>query len=45
VLAVPGIKSADILLEEHFAAAEINAGVAANAGFAGSFAEALAGDR
>jgi metal-sulfur cluster biosynthetic enzyme len=36
VLAVPGIESADIVLEEHFASAEINAGVAA-----GSFTSAF----
>ena len=36
VLAVPGIDHAQILLEEHFAAAEINAGVAA-----GSFTSAF----
>jgi metal-sulfur cluster biosynthetic enzyme len=37
VRSVPGIDTASIVLEEHFAAAEINSGVAAGAGFVGSF--------
>jgi metal-sulfur cluster biosynthetic enzyme len=37
VMSVAGIDSASVVLEEHFAAAEINAGVAAGAGFIGSF--------
>lgn len=37
VRAVPGVVSADIQLEDHFAAHEINAGVAKDAGFTGSF--------
>jgi metal-sulfur cluster biosynthetic enzyme len=37
VSAVPGVHTVDIRLEDHFAAEEINAGVAAGAGFAGSF--------
>jgi metal-sulfur cluster biosynthetic enzyme len=34
---VDGVKAADIVLEDHFAASEINAGVAARAGFAAAF--------
>jgi metal-sulfur cluster biosynthetic enzyme len=42
VSALPEVRSADIVLEDHFAADTINAGVAARAGFAVSFAgEAL----
>jgi metal-sulfur cluster biosynthetic enzyme len=37
VSAVPGVHTVDIRLEDHFAAGEINAGVAAGAGFDGSF--------
>ncbi|GAA2894121.1 iron-sulfur cluster assembly protein [Streptosporangium fragile] len=37
VRAVPGVVSADVRLEDHFASDEINAGVAESAGFAGSF--------
>jgi metal-sulfur cluster biosynthetic enzyme len=37
VRALPAVASADVRLEDHFAAEEINAGVAASAGFAGSF--------
>lgn len=37
VRAVPGVEQADVRLEDHFAAEEINAGVAAGAGFSGSF--------
>lgn len=35
--AVPGVTRVDVRLEDHFAAEEINAGVAARAGFSGSF--------
>jgi metal-sulfur cluster biosynthetic enzyme len=37
VAGVPGVHTVDIALEDHFAAGEINAGVAADSGFAGSF--------
>jgi metal-sulfur cluster biosynthetic enzyme len=37
VRAVPGVVTADVRLEDHFASEEINAGVAGGAGFAGSF--------
>jgi metal-sulfur cluster biosynthetic enzyme len=37
VIAVPGVRSARVLLEDHFAADAINGGVAAQAGFAQSF--------
>jgi metal-sulfur cluster biosynthetic enzyme len=37
VIAVPGITTAEVILEDHFASAEINAGVAAQAGFVASF--------
>jgi metal-sulfur cluster biosynthetic enzyme len=37
LMAVPGITAAEIILEDHFAADEINAGVAAQAGFVASF--------
>src|SRR6201994_3912248 len=37
VMSVPGITSAEVILEDHFAADEINAGVAAQAGFVASF--------
>jgi len=37
VRAMPSVTTVDVGLEDHFAAAEINAGVAAAAGFAGSF--------
>jgi metal-sulfur cluster biosynthetic enzyme len=44
VAAVPGVHTVDIRLEDHFASEEINAGVAAGAGFEGSFpGEAEAG--
>jgi hypothetical protein len=39
---IDGVGAVDIVLEDHFAAAEINAGVAARAGFAASF-DGLAG--
>jgi metal-sulfur cluster biosynthetic enzyme len=34
---VPGVRSAEVILEDHFAGQAINAGVAAQAGFVGSF--------
>ncbi|MFC5993682.1 iron-sulfur cluster assembly protein [Pseudonocardia hispaniensis] len=34
---LPGVAAVDVALEDHFAAEEINAGVAAKAGFTGSF--------
>jgi len=37
VTAVPGVRTARVLLEDHFAADAINGGVAAHAGFAQSF--------
>jgi metal-sulfur cluster biosynthetic enzyme len=37
VIAVPGVRSAEVILEDHFASDAINAGVAAQAGFAASF--------
>jgi metal-sulfur cluster biosynthetic enzyme len=37
VLALPWVSTVDVQLEDHFAAEEINAGVADGAGFAGSF--------
>jgi metal-sulfur cluster biosynthetic enzyme len=37
VTAVPGVRTAHVLLEDHFAAEAINGGVAAQAGFAQSF--------
>ena len=37
VTAVPGVRTANVLLEDHFAAEAINGGVAAQAGFAQSF--------
>ncbi len=37
VSAVPGVRSTEVVLEDHFAAAAINGGVAARAGFARSF--------
>jgi metal-sulfur cluster biosynthetic enzyme len=44
VRAVPGVSRADVLLEDHFASAEINGGVAARAGFAESFEGLAAGE-
>jgi len=44
VLRVPGIDAAAIVLEDHFAAAEINAGVAAGSGFVGAFPDEAAGE-
>src|ERR1700749_3720778 len=37
LMGVPGITAAEVILEAHFASAEINAGVAAQAGFVASF--------
>jgi metal-sulfur cluster biosynthetic enzyme len=37
VMSVPGITEAEVILEDHFAADEINAGVAAQVGFVASF--------
>jgi metal-sulfur cluster biosynthetic enzyme len=37
VSGVPGVRSAEVILEDHFASDAINAGVAAQAGFAASF--------
>src|ERR1700761_8675489 len=37
VIAVPGVQSAEVILEDHFASDAINAGVAAQAGFVASF--------
>lgn len=37
VRALPGVSTVDVQLADHFASAEINAGVAGGAGFAGSF--------
>jgi metal-sulfur cluster biosynthetic enzyme len=37
LVGVPGVCSAEVILEDHFAGEAINAGVAAQAGFAGSF--------
>jgi metal-sulfur cluster biosynthetic enzyme len=37
VSSLPDVSTVDVQLEDHFAAAEINAGVAGGAGFAGSF--------
>src|ERR1700753_2354452 len=43
VTAVPGVSSAEIVLEDHFASSEIHAGVAAQSGFVAAFdGEALA---
>jgi len=44
VRAVPGISSVEIVLEDHFASDQINAGVSAGAGFVGSFPEHAAGE-
>ncbi len=42
--AVPGVRSAEVVLEDHFASDAINGGVAARAGFARSFAGEAAGE-
>ncbi len=44
VSALPEVRHADVALEDHFASAEINAGVAARAGFAVSFAGEAIGE-
>jgi metal-sulfur cluster biosynthetic enzyme len=44
VAAVPGVTRAVVVLDDHFASAEINAGVAARAGFAASFGALAAGE-
>lgn len=44
VSAVPGVWQARVVLDDHFAAAEINGGVAARAGFAAAFAGLAAGE-
>ncbi len=44
VSAVPGVRSVEVVLEDHFAAAAINQGVAARAGFARSFAGEARGE-
>jgi metal-sulfur cluster biosynthetic enzyme len=44
VMGVAGITAASIVLDEHFASAEINAGVAAGAGFVGSFGDLAAAE-
>jgi metal-sulfur cluster biosynthetic enzyme len=44
VSAVPGVVRAEIELDDHFAAAEINAGVAARAGFLGTFGDEAAAE-
>ena len=44
VTALPGVRSARVVLEDHFAADAINGGVAAQTGFARSFAGEAAGE-
>jgi metal-sulfur cluster biosynthetic enzyme len=44
VSALPQVRSTDVALEDHFAAAAINAGVAARAGFAVSFGDEAVGE-
>ena len=44
VSAVAGVRVADVVLEDHFAADEINGGVAARAGFAQTFGGLAAGE-
>jgi metal-sulfur cluster biosynthetic enzyme len=44
VSAVRGVRRAEIVLDDHFASAEINGGVAARAGFASSFAGLAEGE-
>lgn len=44
VRALPSVISVDVQLEDHFAAEEINRGVAASAGFTGSFPADAAGE-
>jgi metal-sulfur cluster biosynthetic enzyme len=43
VSTVPGVQRAEIVLDDHFASAEINGGVAARAGFASTFGDLAAG--
>jgi metal-sulfur cluster biosynthetic enzyme len=44
VSAVPGVRSTEVVLEDHFASDAINSGVAARAGFAASFGGEAAGE-
>jgi metal-sulfur cluster biosynthetic enzyme len=44
VHAVPGVTRAEIVLDDHFAATEINGGVAARAGFVGTFGDLAAAE-
>jgi metal-sulfur cluster biosynthetic enzyme len=44
VSAVPGVERAVVVLDDHFAADTINAGVAARAGFVGTFGDEAAGE-
>lgn len=44
VSAVPGVSRAEVVLDDHFAGDQINAGVAARAGFVGSFGEEAAAE-
>jgi metal-sulfur cluster biosynthetic enzyme len=44
VIAIAGIDSVSVVLEDHFASAEINAGVATGAGFVGSFPDQAAAE-
>ncbi len=44
VSAVPGVERAVIVLDDHFAAEAINAGVAARAGFVGTFGDEASGE-
>jgi metal-sulfur cluster biosynthetic enzyme len=37
IIAIPGVRSAEVILEDHFASEAINSGVAAQAGFVRSF--------
>ncbi|NUR96756.1 MAG: DUF59 domain-containing protein, partial [Kribbellaceae bacterium] len=43
VSALPWVRTADVALEDHFAAAQINAGISARAGFVETFAGEAAG--
>lgn len=44
VISVAGVDQVSVVLEDHFAAAEINAGVAAGSGFVGSFPDEAAAE-
>jgi metal-sulfur cluster biosynthetic enzyme len=44
VTAVPGVRGAEVVLEDHFASAPINGGVAARAGFAAAFDDEAVGE-